>query len=133
MDRNTSYHGPSESDKTRSGIFRSLVENYQIYALGVMLLEIAIGKRIDTSVIPGDHDYATQEFFAALKLDKQGVVAQALGCRYAGIVSRCLLFKFNGVESDLRREELQRTFYEDFVCQPEDCVRELTSQGMGSI
>lgn len=125
--------GPSQDDKTRSGIVRGLVKNYQIYALGVMLLEIAIGKPIDTSVIPGNHDYETREFLAALKFDKDGIVAQALGCRYADIVSRCLLFKFDGVESDLGKEELQRAFYEDVVCQLEDCVRELSSQGAGAL
>lgn len=125
--------GPSQDDRTRSGIVRGLVKNYQIYALGVMLLEIAIGKPIDTSVIPGDHDYETREFLAALKFDKDGIVAQALGSRYADIVSRCLLFKFDGVESDLGKEELQRAFYEDVVCQLEDCVRELSSQGVDAV
>jgi hypothetical protein len=120
--------GPSHGNKAKSGIVRGLVKNYQIYALGVMLLEIAIGKPIDTSVIPGDHDQETREFLAALKFDKEGVVAEALGSRYAQIVSRCLLFKFDGVDTDLRREELQRAFYEDVVCQLEDCVRELSSQ-----
>ncbi|KAF2685594.1 hypothetical protein K458DRAFT_387553 [Lentithecium fluviatile CBS 122367] len=86
-----------------------------IHALGIMLLEIAIGKPIDTSVIPGDHDYEAKESLAALKVGKEGVVAHALGCSYADIVSKCLLFKFDGVESDLRREELQRAFYEDAV------------------
>jgi hypothetical protein len=121
--------GPSRDDEIRSAIVRGLVKNYQIYALGVMLLEIAIGKPIDTSVIPGDHDYEMREFLAALMLEKEGVVAQALGRRYADIVSRCLLFRFDGVESDLAKEELQRAFYEDVVCQLEDCVRELSSQG----
>jgi hypothetical protein len=120
--------GPSHGNKAKSGIVRGLVKNYQIYALGVILLEIAIGKPIDTSVIPGDHDQETREFLAALKFDKEGVVAEALGSRYAQIVSRCLLFKFDGVDTDLRREELQRAFYEDVVCQLEDCVRELSSQ-----
>jgi hypothetical protein len=120
--------GPSQGDKATTGIVRGLVKNYQIYALGVMLLEIAIGKPIDTSVIPGDHDQETREFLAALKFDKEGIVAEALGSRYAQIVSRCLLFKFEGIDTDLRREELQRAFYEDVVCQLEDCVRELSSQ-----
>ncbi|KAI9801736.1 MAG: hypothetical protein M1825_003108 [Sarcosagium campestre] len=106
----------------RSDSVAAIVKNYQIYALGIVLLEIAVGKPVESSGEAGSVDDETKEFLAAMRLDKEGAAAGVFGPLYGDIVSRCLMFKFNTSEQDLSNVGLQRAFYTDVVCQLEGCL-----------
>jgi hypothetical protein len=112
-----------KANKDPNQLVSAIVKNYQIYALGVVLLEIALGKSIDTSKVCSNDGHEMKEYHAVMKLDKEGAAGQELGPQYGDIVSRCLHFKFDTEEQDLTGVKLQRSFYNDVVCQLEGCLK----------
>lgn len=106
------------------------VKNYQIYALGVLLLELAVGRVSGSgSPLKQSHGLEFAEFTEVLRLDKQNEAAKALGPRYGKIVLRCIRFDFGVEELDLRHVSLQRAFYRFVVCELEGCLKDLSHVG----
>ncbi|PVH93296.1 hypothetical protein DM02DRAFT_619343 [Periconia macrospinosa] len=103
-----------------------LVKNYQIYALGVLLLEIALGKPLDTSIVTSNVGAELKEYLTVMRLEKHGFAARTLGPQYGESVTRCLSFKFDTTKHDLANSELQREFYHNVVCQLEGCLKIMT-------
>lgn len=99
------------------------VKNYQIFALGVILLEIAhnFSARLSYSSGTRTADYADWEERVFRVLDRGGVARRSMGEEYAEVVSWCLAFGVGSSQAsgeralDLQEPEHQRIFYHEVV------------------
>lgn len=86
------------------------IRNDTIFALGVMLIELALKKPFEEMWTPEDQHAGTHaEYNAASRLvDK---VQEEAGFRYADVVRRCIRCEFDLREDNLEKPELQRRVF----------------------
>lgn len=97
---------------------RPTVRNEATFALGVALIELSLGKPLDSFVTPQDLDPNGQrlpvtDFMVARRLVHN--VENNEGQRYTDVVDRCIWGRFDGLEPDLGNEKFGQSFYEDAV------------------
>lgn len=104
------------------------IRNEWVYALGVFLIELSLGKSISQLQEPGDEipggilPFLT-EFRTASRLIE--VVEDQAGVRYGAAVRRCIRCDFDERVYDLDDEGFCRAFYKGVVACLEDDVRQI--------
>ncbi|OMP81675.1 hypothetical protein BK809_0002668, partial [Diplodia seriata] len=103
------------------------VKNYQIYALGIIMLELALGSLlVPTSAGGNVNDPEVAEFLEAHRLNSNTVAGRMLGPRYGRVVSRCLMCDFSVDDRDLNSVSLQAAFYKFVICELEGILNGLS-------
>ncbi|KAL0255081.1 hypothetical protein SLS55_009609 [Diplodia seriata] len=103
------------------------VKNYQIYALGIIMLELALGSLlVPTSAAGNVNDPEVAEFLEAHRLNSNTVAGRMLGPRYGRVVSRCLTCDFSVNDCDLNSVSLQAAFYKFVICELEGILNGLS-------
>jgi hypothetical protein len=104
------------------------IRNEWVYALGVFLIELCLGKSISQLQEPGDEipggmlPFLT-EFRTASRLIE--VVEDQAGVRYGAAVRRCIRCDFDEKVYDLDDERFCQAFYKGVVACLEDDVRQI--------
>ncbi|OJD29485.1 pfs domain-containing protein [Diplodia corticola] len=119
-------HSSPASPPAAKQIFKC-VKNYQIYALGILMLELALGSPLVLSPPMGNsNDPEITEFLEAHKLNSNAVAGRMLGLRYGKVVSRCLMCDFSVNDFDLNSVCLQAAFYNLVVCELEGLLNDMS-------
>lgn len=106
---------------------RPTVRNEALFALGVALIELSLGKPLEFFIEPGDLDANGErtmitEYIVAKRLMTK--VAQKEGNRYTDAVNRCLHGLFDGLEPDLTNEKFRQGFYQGVVVELRDLLHD---------
>lgn len=107
---------------------RAIIRNPQLFALGILLLELAY----QTSLEDLHLEYQTEigsspifkDFFLANRLTKDGCMSREFGVTYKEAVRRCIECDF-GCGKDLSESTLQAAFYNSVVCELEKLEKHL--------
>jgi hypothetical protein len=120
-------HNPNEAPTKQLPMSaRTWIHNYDLFNLGVMLLELAFQKSLREMRIDADIDSTSEfhtDYFTAHRL--QSSLSRKLGTRYAEIVRQCIYCDF-GHGSDLSSTKLQEGYYEDVIQGLEDIEKRLS-------
>jgi hypothetical protein len=111
---------------------RSLVRNPDIFALGVLLLELAFEAPLHSLQKPTDVDSQeaqNTDYYVADRVRR--TVSRMLGTRYADLVRKCIHCDF-GRGDDLDSTGLQESFYVEIVQELEDLEAKFSEFGLGS-
>jgi len=126
-----SINNPQEGIRTPvSDRSRTLIRNWVLFSLGVMLLELAYSRSLRSMQKPQDidpHNEHNTDYYTADRL--QPSVASVMGAEYAELVRKCIQCDF-GCGSDLATTKLQEGFYEDVVYKLEDIETRFKSLGI---
>lgn len=129
--------GPSRQPLHTDPVSMACIRNEWVYALGVFLIELCLGKSISQLQEPGDEipggmlPFLT-EFRTASRLIE--VVEDQAGVRYGAAVRRCIRCDFDERVYDLDDERFCQAFYKGVVACLEDDVRQIDgddSDGQG--
>jgi hypothetical protein len=106
---------------------RPTVRNEALFALGVSLMELSLGKPLEHFVEAGDLDTNGErtiltDFIVAQRLLAK--VSQKEGNRYTDAVNRCLYGLFDGLEPDLTNEKFRQGFYQGVVVELRDLLHD---------
>ncbi|KAK5939889.1 hypothetical protein PMZ80_008271 [Knufia obscura] len=116
-----SIRNPQEGDRTPiTDRSRTLIRNWTLFSLGIMLLELAFSRPLRSMQKPQDvdqHNEHNTDYFTAERL--QMSVSSIMGTEYAELVRKCIQCDF-GYGSDLAVTKLQEGYYEDVVSKLED-------------
>ncbi|KAK5105319.1 hypothetical protein LTS08_001596 [Lithohypha guttulata] len=110
-------HNPQEGARTPiTDRSRTLIRNWTLYSLGIMLLELAYKKSIREMQKAQDLDYSGNEhntdYYTADRLQQS--VSSEMGLDFAEVIRKCIQCDF-GHGADLSATKLQEGFYEDVV------------------
>jgi hypothetical protein len=111
---------------------RPLVRNPDIFALGVLLLELAFEAPLHSLQKPTDvdsHEDQNTDYYIADRVRR--TVSRMLGPRYADLVRKCIHCDF-GRGDDLNATGLQESFYVEIVQELEDLEAKFSEFGLGS-
>jgi len=120
--------GPSRRPLGADPVSLACIRNEWVYALGVFLIELCLGKSISQLQEPGDEipggmlPFLT-EFRTASRLIE--VVEDQAGVRYGAAVRRCIRCDFDERVYDLDDEGFCLAFYKGVVALLEDDVRQI--------
>jgi hypothetical protein len=120
--------GPSRQPPSSDPVSLACIRNEWVYALGVFLIELCLGKSISQLQEPGDEipggmlPFLT-EFRTASRLIE--VVEDQAGVRYGAAVRRCIRCEFDERVYDLDDEGFCQAFYKGVVACLEDDVRQI--------
>jgi hypothetical protein len=99
-----------------------LLANATIYALGIILIELAFLTPIENLVTDDERLKGERmEILTAMRLEREDMVLPLMGRIYANVVFRCLKCHFGTAEKNIESANLQEAFYEDVVCQLYEC------------
>ena len=103
--RRDSYHGP--------------IRNGTIFALGVTLIELSLGRTLRCFQRPEDlGEDGKPNFLTDFSIARRLVmeeVQEKEGARYAHTVNRCINCIFDGIDPSLEDEQFRQAFYESAV------------------
>jgi hypothetical protein len=129
----TSIRGPdSPSLEEPSPLNKPLVRNPDIFALGVLLLELAFEAPLHSLQKPTDvasHEDPNTDYYIADRV--RLTVSSMLGTRYADLVRKCIHCDF-GRGDDLNAIGLQESFYVEVVQELEDLEAKFHAFGLGA-
>lgn len=111
---------------------RPLVRNPDIFALGVLLLELAFEAPLHSLQKPTDvdsHEDQNTDYYIADRVRR--AVSRMLGPTYADLVRKCIHCDF-GRGNDLSAVGLQESFYIEIVKELEDLEGKFSEFGLGS-
>jgi len=120
--------GPSRQTLSADPVSLACIRNEWVYALGVFLIELCLGKSISQLQEPGDEipggmlPFLT-EFRTASRLIE--VVEDQAGLRYGAAVRRCIRCDFDERVYDLDDEGFCQAFFKGVVACLEDDVRQI--------
>lgn len=120
--------GPPGQPLRADPVSLACIRNEWVYALGIFLIELCLGKSISQLQEPGDEipggmlPFLT-EFRTASRLIE--VVEDQAGVRYGAAVRRCIRCDFDERVYDLDDEAFCRAFYKGVVACLEDDVRQI--------
>lgn len=120
--------GPSGQSLHADPVSMTYIRNEWVYALGIFLIELCLGKSISQLQEPGDEipggmlPFLT-EYRTATRLIE--VVEDQAGVRYGAAVRRCIRCDFDERVYDLDDEAFCQAFYKGVVACLEDDVRQL--------
>lgn len=124
-----SIHNPSEVLQSPiTSRSRTLIRNWTLYSLGVMLLELAYRRPIQEMRKSQDIDVNEHNtnYYTADRIQQN--VSQEMGIDFAEIVRKCIQCDF-GYGADLSLTKLQEGFYEDVVQKLEDIETKFKDMG----
>jgi hypothetical protein len=128
----TSIRGPdSPSLREPLPLNQPLVRNPDIFALGVLLLELAFEAPLHSLQKPTDvasHEDQNTDYYIADRV--RLTVSSMLGTRYADLVRKCIHCDF-GRGDDLNAIGLQESFYVEVVQELEDLEAKFHAFGLG--
>lgn len=96
---------------------RTLIRNWIIFSLGVMLLELAYQRPLRDLQEPGDvdqHNEHNTDYYTADRLHRRMAADTGMGSVYAEVVRKCIQCDF-GHGSDLTATKLQEGYFEDVI------------------
>lgn len=120
--------GPPGQPLRADPVSLALIRNEWVYALGIFLIELCLGKSMSQLQEPGDEipggmlPFLT-EFRTASRLIE--VVEDQAGVRYGAAVRRCIRCDFDERVYDLDDEGFCQAFYKGVVACLEDDVRQI--------
>ncbi|KAK5082242.1 hypothetical protein LTR05_007386 [Lithohypha guttulata] len=125
-------HNPQEGARTPIADYsRTLIRNWTLYSLGIMLLELAYKKPIrvmqeaqDVDPLGNEHN---TDYYTADRLQQS--VSSEMSLYFAEVVRKCIQCDF-GHGADLNATKLQEGFYEDVIQKLEDIEVRFKELGM---
>lgn len=94
----------------------AFVKHPHIFALGAILVEMALGERIDPTL-------SGQKYFDAVSALVHGQAVEAvMGLRYAELVNRCICFNSDSEKMDFRKNEAQELFVKNILGPLHECL-----------
>lgn len=97
----------------------SAIRYETIFALGVALIELSLGKSLRSFVQDDDlGPVGEPNFLTNLSIAQRLITEEAQskeGARYANTVNRCINCLFDGIDPSLENEQFQQGFYRSAV------------------
>lgn len=108
-----------EALPTRKGSMTSAIRNETIFALGVTLIELSLGKSLRSFVREEDlGPDGEPNFLTDLSIAQRLVLEEVQlkeGARYANTINRCIHCLFDGIHPSLENEQFRQAFYHSAV------------------
>jgi hypothetical protein len=104
---------------TRRSSMTSVIRNETIFALGVTLIELSLGKSLrayataDDLGPDGEPNFLTDLSIAQRLVTEE--VQSKEGARYANTINRCINCLFDGIDPSLENEQFRQAFYHSAV------------------
>lgn len=125
-----SIHNPNEASQSPiSGRSRTLIRNWTLYSLGVMLLELAYKRPIQEMRKAQDIDINEHNtnYYTADRIQQN--VSREMGLEFAEVVRKCIQCDF-GHGADLNLTKLREGFYEDVIQKLENIEIKFRDMGL---
>jgi hypothetical protein len=109
----------ASAQRARRGSFSSPIRNETIFALGITLIELSLGRTLryfetaDDLGPDGQPNFLTDLSIAQRLVMEE--VSQKEGERYANTVNRCINCIFDGIDPSLEDEQFRQAFYQSAV------------------